>query len=80
MGTPFASASAAGVLSITAPAGTTGLAAGTATWFRVTTSVGTFVYDGSVGTTGTDMILNTATISVGVALTLSSDAITEANA
>jgi hypothetical protein len=80
MGTPFAAASAAGVLTITLPASTTGAIAGTATWFRVTTSAGTFVYDGSVATTGADCNLNTVTISVGVAVALTAISISEANA
>jgi hypothetical protein len=40
-------------------------ATGTATWFRAVTSTGTAVIDGTVGTSGTDMILNTTSISSG---------------
>lgn len=39
---------------------------GTAGWFRVVDDNGDTVLDGSAGTSGTDMILNTATISTGV--------------
>ena len=79
MGTPFAAGAAAGVLSPTLPSNTTGLAAGTATWFRITTSGGTQVIDGSAGTSGTDMILNTTTISIGLTVSMSAFTITRGN-
>jgi hypothetical protein len=79
LGSPFASAAAAGVLSPTLPSGTTGITAGTATWFRITTSGGTFVLDGSAGISATDLILNTATISSGVNVTVSAFTITRGN-
>ncbi len=80
LGTPFAAAAAAGVLSPTLPSSTTGLAAGTATWFRVTTSGGTFVFDGSAGTSSTDLILNSATVSIGLSCSVTSWSITAGNA
>lgn len=80
LGSPFAAGAAAGVLSPTLPSATTGLAAGTATWFRIVTSGGTQVIDGSVGTSGADCNLNTTTISVGVAVSVSSFTITRGNA
>lgn len=80
LGTPFAAGAAAGVLSPTLPVDTTGIAAGTATWFRITTSGGTFVIDGSVGTSGSDCNLNTTTISVGATLSVTSFSITRGNA
>ena len=43
-----------------------GVAAGTATFFRLETSAPATVLDGDVGTTGTTLVLNTTTISVGV--------------
>ena len=57
-------------------------AAGTATWFRVVDSNGTFVYDGSVGLTssGEDLELNTTTFSVGLNVSVTSLMITEGNA
>ena len=79
LGSPFAPAAAAGVLSPTLPSGTTGITAGTATWFRITTSGGTFVLDGSAGISATDLILNTATISSGVNVTVSAFTITRGN-
>lgn len=40
-------------------------ASGVATWFRLTTSGGTAVLDGSVGTASADLILNTTSIVSG---------------
>lgn len=77
LGTPFAAGAAAAVLSPTLPSATTGLAAGTATWGRITTSGGTFVIDLGVGT---DITLNTTTVSVGVACSVTSFSITRGNA
>jgi hypothetical protein len=79
MGAPFAPGAAASVLSPTLPSNTTGLAAGTATWFRITTSGGTQVIDGDAGTGGTDMILNTTTISIGLTVSMSAFTITRGN-
>lgn len=50
----------------------TGLAAGTAAWARVVDSAEATVFDGSVGTSGTDFIINTTTISVGLDLSITS--------
>ena len=80
LGSPFSGAASAGALSPTLPSNTTGLAAGTATWFRITTSGGTFVIDGSVGTSGADLNLNTTTISVGVTVAITSFSISRGNA
>jgi hypothetical protein len=81
LGSPLASAAAAGVLSPTLPSNTTGAAAGTATWFRIVKSDGTtHVIDGSAGTSGTDLVLNTATISVGVTMAITAFTITRGNA
>lgn len=81
LGSPFAPAAAAGVLSPNLPADTTGAAAGTATWFRIVKADGTtHVLDGSVGTSGADLNLNTTTISVGVAMAITGFTITRGNA
>lgn len=77
LGTPFAAGAAGGVLSPTLPSDTTGLAAGTATWGRITTSAGTFCIDLGVGT---DITLNTTTVSVGVACSVTSFSIARGNA
>ena len=80
-GTPFAPAAASGVLSPNLPASTTGVAASTATWFRLSTSSGTQDIDGSVTATGGggDMTLNTTTISIGLTLNVTSWTITRGN-
>lgn len=76
LGSPFGPASSAGSLSPTLPANVSGLAAGTATWFRITTSGGTQVIDGGVGT---DLTLNTTTISVGATVSITSFTINRGN-
>ena len=75
-GSPFAPAASGGVLSPTLPANTTGLAAGTATWYRMMTSGGAWVRDGVIA----DLGLNTTTISVGLPMSVTSWTITAANA
>lgn len=47
-------------------------ATGTATWFRVVTSAGTAVIDGSVGTSGADLNLNTVSIVSGASVAVTS--------
>lgn len=79
-GTPFAAGAAAGVLSPTLPANTTGTAAGTATWARLTTSAGVFVADYSLGTSGTEIVINTTTISIGLTLSITGWSVTAGNA
>lgn len=81
LGTPFAGAASAAALSPTLPSNTTGAAAGTATWFRIVKSDGTtHVLDGSAGTSGTDLVLNTATISIGVTVSITGFTISRGNA
>lgn len=79
LGSPFAAAASSATLSPTLPSNVTGLAAGTATWFRITTSGGTAVIDGSVGTSGADLNLNTTTISVGVTVSITGFTINRGN-
>lgn len=55
----------------------TGVAAGTAVWFRMAAGDGTTICDGSVGTSGSDLNLNTTTISVGLAVEITGGSITE---
>lgn len=76
----FAPAASGGVLTPNTPPGTTGTANGTATWYRIVTAANAFVMDGSAGTSGTDMILSTASISTGLPLTVTSHTITAGNA
>lgn len=55
-------------------------ATGTATWFRLVTSGGTFVLDGNVGTSGSDLNLNTTNLVLGGPVAVSSFVITAGNA
>lgn len=57
-------------------------ASGTATWFRITNSDGTFVADGNVGVfgSGADLELSTNVISVGGSVSLVAATITAGNA
>ncbi len=76
-----AGASSGGVLtfnSITQDASAN--ATGTATWFRIVTSGGTFVIDGSVGTSGSDLNLTTTSIVATQPVSVTSCVITEGNA
>lgn len=47
-------------------------ATGTAAWFRVVDSNGTTVFDGTVGTSGADLNLNTTSIVAGAEVAVSS--------
>lgn len=77
LGTPYAPPAAAAVLSPTLPADTTGVTNGTATWFRVATSGGTQVADGTVGV---EMILSSTSITSGGAVSVTSWTIARGNA
>lgn len=72
---PAFGASAAGVATLdnTPVISTTGLAAGTAGWFRMMDSTGATVMDGLVGA---ELILNTTTISIGVTIEVVSGTVT----
>jgi len=80
LGSPFAAGASSATLSPTLPSNVTALLSGTATWFRITTSGGTFVIDGSVGTSGADCNLNTTTISSGGTVSVTSFSISRGNA
>lgn len=54
-------------------------ATGNASWFRVTTSGGAFVIDGSVGTSGSDLNLTTTSIVATQPVSVTSWAISENN-
>ena len=58
------------------PRTTTGVAAGTASWFRMLDSNNLAIVDGAVGTSGAELNLNTTTISVGVSVEVTSGSIT----
>lgn len=55
-------------------------AAGTATWFRVVDSAATFVFDGDVGTSGSDLNLNAVAIALGAVVSVTSMVLTDGNA
>lgn len=55
-------------------------ATGTATWFRVVTSGGTFCIDGSVATSASDLNLTTTSIVATQPVSVTSCVITEGNA
>lgn len=76
----FAPAASGGVLTLNAiTADSSADATGTATWGRITTSGGTFVMDCSVGTSGTEIVLNTASIVAGANVAVTSAVLTEGN-
>lgn len=52
-------------------------ATGAAGWARMEDSAGNTVFDGSVGTAGTDFIINTTSITTGQTVTLTAGTITE---
>lgn len=78
---PCAPGAAAGVLTFSAiTADASADATGTATWFRAVDSTGTFCVDGNVGTSGSDLNLNSTSIAVGQQVAVSSFTITGGNA
>lgn len=78
----FAGAAAAGVLTLNAiTSDSSADATGTATWGRIVKSDGTtHVLDCTVGTSGTDIILNTVAIVILAQVSVTAATITEANA
>lgn len=74
-----APAASGGVLTFNAITSANAAATGTATWFRVTTSGGTFVIDGSVATSGSDLNLTTTSIVATQPVSVTSFVITEGN-
>lgn len=77
----FAPAASGGVLTLNAIASDSSAdATGTATWCRVFKSDGTTIcFDGSVGTSAADFILNTTSIVTGAVVACTSATITEGN-
>jgi hypothetical protein len=73
-------ASSGGVLTLNSITSASALLSGTATWFRLTKSDGTTVLmDGSVGTSGSDINLNSTAISSGATVSVTSGSITAGN-
>lgn len=76
----FAPGASGGVLTLNAiTQDSSADATGTATWFRITTSGGTFVLDGDVGTSGSDLNLTTTNIVITQPVSVASFVITEGN-
>ncbi len=67
------------VLTLNAIAAVTIAVSGTATWARITDSTGAFVADMNVGTTGSDINLNSVALSAGAQLSITSETLTEGN-
>lgn len=77
---PSAPAAAAGVLTLNAiTSDASADNTGTATWGRIVDSDNNFVMDCSVGTSGTDIILNTASIVAAAVVAITSAVFTEGN-
>ena len=72
----FGSASGGVITLAGVPRTQNGVAAGTATWFRMESSDPFTILDGDVGTTGTTLVLNTTTISVGVSVSVTAGTFT----
>lgn len=76
----FAAGASGGVLTLNSiTQDSSANATGTATWFRITTSGGTFVVDGSISTSGSDLNLTTTSITSGQPVSITSFTITEGN-
>lgn len=76
----FAAAASSGVLTLNAiTSDSSADATGTATWFRIVTSGNTFVMDGDVGTSGSDLNLNSTSIVATGTVAVSSAVLTEGN-
>ena len=76
---PFAAAAAAGVLTVGTINDDTSTVAGTATWFRIEDNSGDAIFDGDVGTSGSDLNLNSVAISAGGTVSVTSMVITAGN-
>lgn len=77
----FAPGASGGVLTLNAiTTDSSANATGTASWFRITTSGATHIVDGNVGTSGSDLNLNTLSIVSGGPVAVSSFTITAGNA
>lgn len=78
---PCSAGAAAGALTMSAiTQDSSANATGTATWFRCVDSTGTFVCDGSVGTSGADLNLVTVSIVATQPVQVTSFVLTEGNA
>lgn len=79
--TSFSAASGATATANAITADSSANASGTATWFRVVKSDGTtVVFDGTVGTSGADLNLNSTSISAGASVSVTSFTYTQSKA
>ena len=77
----FAPAASGGVLTVNAiTSDASADATGTASWFRVLTSGNAAVIDGDVGTSGSDLNLNSVSLTAGGSVAVTSFTITAGNA
>jgi hypothetical protein len=77
LGSPGFGAASGGVITLSGtPLTVAAAATGTAGWFRLATSGAAAVLDGSVGTSGNQINLNTTSITSGVNVTITSGTIT----
>lgn len=76
---PSSPSAASGVLTASTITGANAVATGTATWYREVDSNGLFVLDGDVGTSGSDLNLNTVSIVTGNPVNITSYVVTEGN-
>jgi hypothetical protein len=75
----FAPSATGGVLTLNAVTSAAALATGTAIWFRITTSGGTFVMDGTVGQSGQDLNMSTTSFVQSATISVTSFTITAGN-
>ncbi|MEE8207799.1 MAG: hypothetical protein V3T88_02400 [Nitrosomonadaceae bacterium] len=78
--TSFPAASSGAMVGNTITGDASANATGTATWFRIVDSASVFVLDGDVGTSGSDLNLNSVAISAGVAVDVTQFDLTDGNA
>lgn len=77
----FAPAASGGTLTLNSiTADSSADATGTASWFRIESSGGSHVLDGTVGTSGADMNLSTTSIVAGAQVSITAASITIGNA
>ena len=81
-GTPFAAGASLGVLTANAISNDAAAnATGTASWFRIVRSDGTtHVLDGNVGTSGSDLNLDSVSITINQVVSVTGFVLTEGNA
>lgn len=72
-------AAASGVSTVTSSTADTNAVGGTASFFRVTTTAGTVIFQGLCGTSGSDLNLNSLTIAAGANVSLTSGTYTAPN-